>query len=141
MNIVKSAACALLLLTVGGLATAPAIARPLHVIVRGANPIYPPDYYGNGDDYGYGYGADWGAGPLYGFYGYPFERGYWPAGKVPDERYYRPPAVDLVLARTLDRNGESILGHIMHCQASFSTYNAATNFYTARDGQPKICYR
>jgi hypothetical protein len=136
MKILTSAACAVLLLTANGLTTAPAIARPLHIVVRGANPIYPPDY-----SYDYAYGGDAAGDQLYDLYGSPFERGYGPAGKVPDSNYYGPPAVSLVLAGTLDRNGESILGHIMHCQASFPSYNAATNFYSGRHGQPMTCYR
>jgi len=69
-------------------------------------------------------------------------QGVAPAAKqVSDWRYYGPPAVDLILARTLDHNGESILGHMLRCQASFPSYNAATNSYSDRHGLPQVCYR
>jgi len=109
-------------------------ARPLHVIVRGATPILPPDYYG--------YAPDYTGGNPYWMYGESeFDPNFTPAGKIPDWRYYGPPAVDMVLARTLDVNHESILSHMLHCQAAYRSYNAATNFYTGRDGLPTICYR
>ena len=137
MKILASAVCALALLAGAGFIAAPAMARPLHVTVRGATPILPPDAYGYGA--GYGYGAS--SPEDYDFYGNPTSRGYDPAGKFPDYRYFGPPAVDLVLARTLDANNESILGHMMRCQATYPSYNTATNFYTGRHGQPMICYR
>jgi hypothetical protein len=104
------------------------------VIVRGAHPILPPSYYG--------YAPGYSQSDPYWMYGESdLDPNFQPAGKVPDWRYYGPPAVDLVLARTLDANGESILSHMLHCEASYPTYNAATNFFTGRDGQPRVCYR
>ena len=133
MRILSTALCAVALL--GGVAAAaPAIAAPAQVIVRGATPILPPS------GYGFSPGGDYANDPAY-IYGDPLDRYYDPAGKIPDSRYYGPPAVDLALARTLDNNHESILGHMLHCQASYPTYNPATNFYRGRHGIPQTCYR
>ena len=125
----------LVALLIAGLA-APALAQTPRAVVRGARPLYvaPPPPVDYGFDYSY-YDS-----PQY-IYGDPLDRYYDPAGKVPDDRYYGPPAVDMVLATTLTRNHESILSHILHCQAAYPTYNAATNFYSGRDGIPRVCYR
>ncbi|MGN6101482.1 MAG: hypothetical protein ACTHOR_10075 [Devosia sp.] len=118
-------------LAAAALAT-PAFAQPARVIVRGANPIYvPPNVTYNGDD---GYWSNYG-----GFYGDPLNRYYDPAGAMPDWRYYGPPAVDLTLARTLSRTGDSMLTHILKCQARYPTYSAASNTYY-RGGVPVACY-
>lgn len=114
------------------LSAAPVLAAP-HIIVRGATRILPPPAY----TYNY-YGADWGD-PL-DFYGNPLDRYYDPIGKIPDTRYYGPQPVDLVLARTLDRNGESIMSHALKCQAHYPTYNTATNTYYGAHGLPQVCY-
>lgn len=110
----------------------PAIAGPAHAVVRGAIPLYvPPDaLYDNNGGYNDYYG---------GFYGDPHDRYYDPAGAMPDWRYHGPAAVDLVLARTLDRTGESMLGHIMVCQARHATYSAASNTFFGRNGIPVTC--
>jgi hypothetical protein len=134
MKFLKPALCAAALTAAAFSAIAPADARPLHVIVRGAHPILPPQYYGYTPDY-YPSNPYW----LYGEN--EFDPDFRPAGKTPDWHYYGPPAVDLVLARTLDANNETILSHMLNCEASYVTYNAATNFYTTRNGQPRICYR
>jgi hypothetical protein len=125
----KLAFCAAALLaTLAG----PAAAAPAHAVIHGGIPIYvPPDaFYDNSG----GYGDDFG-----GFYGNPQDRYYDPAGAMPDWRYHGPAAVDLVLARTLDRNGESMLGHMLHCQARHATYSAASNTYYGRHGIPVSC--
>lgn len=131
MRILSSALCVAALLAGPALTVAPAQAAP-RIIVRGATPLLP--------DNSYNYGGDYSAGPAY-FYANPLDPYYDPAGKTPDWRYYGPPAVDLVLARTLDHNGESMLDHMLRCQASFPSYNAATNSYSDRQGLPQICYR
>jgi hypothetical protein len=118
---------------IAGAMAVPASAAPLHFAVHGAQPlIVLPDSFSNE-------GADWG--DPYGAYGNPLDRYYDPAGKVPFTNYRGAPAVDLVLARTLDRNHESILGHMLTCQARYASYNPATNFYAGRHGIPQICYR
>jgi hypothetical protein len=132
MSKLSSSLCALALLAVASLAASPAAAQS-RVIVRGAHPILPPAY-------SYSYGGAFADSPGY-IWGSPQDRYYDPAGKFPDHRYYGPPAVDLVLARTLDRNRESMLGHMLACQRAFPSYNPATNFYRGRHGQPQVCYR
>jgi len=123
----------LIALLTAGLAM-PALAQAPHVIVRGAHPYYvePLPF----SDYGGGYYGS----PAY-LYGDPLDRYYDPAGKIPDERYYGPPAVDLVLARTLTLNNESILSHMLRCQAAYPTYNTATGFYRDRHGIPHTCFK
>ncbi len=111
----------------------PAVAAPMHVIVRGARPLLPPPAFD------YAYGGDWN--DYSGAYGDPSSRYYDPAGATPDWRYHGPLAVDLVLARTLDHTGESMLGHMLTCQAHFATYNPATNAYYGPHGIPVPCYR
>jgi hypothetical protein len=134
MKFWRPALCALAL-TAGVVSiAAPAMARPLHVIVRGANPILPPEDYGYAPDY-------YPSNPYWVYGENEFDPNFRPAGKIPDWRYYGPPAVDMVLARTLDINHESILSHMLHCEAAYRSYNAATNFYIGRHGLPTICYR
>ncbi len=129
MRKLSSALCGAALLTAA--LAAPAFAAPAHVVVHGAYPLYvPPSYY---DSYGADLAGD-------GFYGDPLSRYYDPAGAIPDTQYYGPPAVDLVLARTLDRTGDSVLGHILKCQARYATYSAASNTYFGRNGIPVACY-
>ena len=124
------------LLAAGSAALTPAVAQPPHIIVRGATPILPPPAY----VYGNGYSTyDWY--DYTGVNGDPFAPYYDPAGHVPDTRYYGPKAVDLVLARTLDRNNESMLRHMLVCQAAFPTYNPASNTYYGRNGIAVPCYR
>jgi hypothetical protein len=135
MRIFSSALCAIALIAGGVALSAPAEAAP-RVVVRGAYPLVAPSYR-----YGYGYGpGDYTSNPGY-IWGNPADRYYDPAGRVPDTRYYGPPAVDMVLARTLTRNNESMLGHMLRCQATYSTYNPATNFYRGSHGVPQVCYR
>ncbi|MEO8882061.1 MAG: hypothetical protein ABI377_01370 [Devosia sp.] len=123
-------------LAAGSAALTPAVARPPHVIVRGATPILPPPAY----VYGNGYSAyDWY--DYTGLNGDPFAPYYDPSGHVPDTRYYGPKAVDLVLGRTLSRNNESMLRHMLVCQAAFPTYSAASNTYYGRNGISVPCYR
>jgi len=131
MRLVFPALCVAALVVGPAIATVPTQAAPPRVIVRGATPILPDNSFGFGGAY---------ASPGY-FYGNPVDRYYDPVGKFPDWRYFGPPAVDLVLARTLDHNGESMLGHMLRCQASFPSYNAATNSYTGPHGLPQVCYR
>lgn len=122
-------------LTLGLVSTAiPATAQPPRIFVHGATRILPPPPFTS-----YRLGADWGD-PL-DFYGSPVGRYYDPVGKIPDMRYYGPPAVDLVLARTLDRNNESMMSHTLTCQAHYPTYNMVTNTYYGRNGLPQVCYR
>lgn len=135
MQRLMSAIAVAALLAGGSAALTPAAAQPPHIIVRGATPILPPPAYvfGNGSAY------DW-----YDYTGInddPFSPYYDPAGRIPDTRYYGPKAVDLTLARTLDRNNESMLRHMLVCQASYSTYNPVSNTYYGRDGIPVPCYR
>ncbi|MDR3472515.1 MAG: hypothetical protein P4M09_12620 [Devosia sp.] len=127
----KLALCAAALAAAFAIA-GPAVAGPAHAVVHGAIPLYvPPDaFYDNSTGYGDYYG---------GFYGNPQDRYYDPAGAMPDWRYHGPAAVDLVLARTLDRTGESILGHILICQARHVSYSAASNTYFGRNGIPVAC--
>ena len=111
----------------------PVFAAPIHVIVRGARPLLPPPAFSYGTS---GVWSDYS-----GAYGDPQSRFYDPAGTIPDWRYHGPLAVDLVLARTLDHNNESILGHILACQAAYPSYSAATNSYAGSHGIPATCYR
>lgn len=113
----------------------PAAAQAPRVIVRGAHPLYveptPFSDYSGGGYYG---------SPQY-LYGDPLDRYYDPAGKIPDYRYFGPPAVDLILARSLTRNNESLLQHMLRCQRTYPTYNPATNFFVGPNGIPQPCYR
>jgi hypothetical protein len=34
-----------------------------------------------------------------------------------------------------------MLGHMLKCQATYTTYNPATNFYRGAHGIPQVCYR
>jgi len=131
MNKLFSALSVAAVLAVAG-AAGPAMADPARVIVRGANPIYVPDnpVY-NGDD---GYWSNYG-----GFYGDPLSQYYDPAGVVPDWRYHGPAAVDMQLGMTLTRNHESMLGHMLACQARHATYSAASNTFYGRHGIPVAC--
>lgn len=131
MNKLFSAFCAAIVLSAA--AVTGATAQPAQVIVRGANPLYVPNYaptYNNDSGYWNNYG---------GFYGDPLSRYYDPAGVIPDWRYHGPKAVDVSLARTLDRNGESMLGHMLTCQARHATYNPASNTFYGRHGIPVRC--
>jgi hypothetical protein len=114
---------------------APALAQP-RVIVRGAHPYYtaPVPFSGfSGSNFAGSSEFIWGDHPL--------NRYYDPAGRFPDHRYFGPPAVDMILARTLSRNNESMLSHMLRCQAAHATYNPATNFYFGPNGIPRVCYR
>jgi len=113
---------------------APAFAQT-RVIVRGAHPLNAPPGFSD-----YGGGGFYGS-PEYLYGDNPLDRYYDPAGKIPDSNYYGPPAVDLVLGETLSRNNESMLSHMLRCQAAYRTYNPATNFYFGRHGIPQVCYR
>jgi hypothetical protein len=125
----KLAAAALL---IAATATAgPALAAPLHVIVRGATPLAEPTP---------GFVFDNDSGTEYGFHGDPLNRYYDPTGIIPDTRYYGPPAVDMVLARTLDVRNESILTHMLKCQAHYPSYSVIGNFYIRAGGLPAVCY-
>lgn len=131
MNKLFSALSVAAILAVAG-AAGPASAQPARVIVHGANPIYVPSspVY-NGDN---GYWTNYG-----GFYGDPLSMYYDPAGVVQDWRYHGPKAVDVRLGMTLSRNGESMLGHMLTCQARHATYSAATDMYYGRGGIPVAC--
>lgn len=135
MKLLSSALCALALFAGGSFLASPALAQPARIIVRGATPILPPPAFVYDNNGGYYANPDrvFGEDPNSPFYDH--------AGKYPDYRYYGPPAVDLVLARTLDRNDESMLTHMMRCQAAFGSFNPATNAYTGRNGIPQVCYR
>jgi|GEM_PF-5363854 len=110
-----------------------AAAAPAHAVVHGAIPIYAPPAY-DYDDSNLGYGDYYG-----GFYGNPADRYYDPAGAMPDWRYYGPKPVDLVLGRTLSARGETMLSHMMICQARHATYNPATNMFTTAGGIAYAC--
>jgi hypothetical protein len=134
MRKLSPAICAVALVAAACVAATPAAAQPPRVIVRGATPILPPaPYVFNGN-------PSYGWYDPSGIYEDPFSRYYDPAGKIPDDRYYGPKAVDLILARTLDRNNESIMGHMLRCQAHYPTYNPATDRYYGAHGIPVPCY-
>jgi len=131
MKKLSIALCAAAVLA-GGFAAGPALAQPAHVIVRGATPYYVP----GGPEYtpDDGYWSNYG-----GFYGDPMSRYYDPAGVVWDWRYHGPKAIDVSLGRTLDRTGESMLGHMLTCQARHATYNPASNTYYGAHGAALNC--
>ena len=109
----------------------PASAAPLRVVIHPTPYYVPPSaVYDTWNGYGDYYG---------GFFGNPQDRYYDPAGASPDSRYYGPPAVDMMLARTLDRNGETMLGHAEICQARHATYSVASNTFYGHNGIPVVC--
>ena len=115
----------------------PVAAAPLRVTVHGATPIYPPaptakQSLGNAGD------------PLdiydpLNLYPNEFDRGFDAASSLYEPHYTVRPSVDLVLARTLDRTGESIARHIEICQAHYRTYDLISNTYEGPSGLPNPC--
>lgn len=129
-------ALAIVVVAAATVAAAPALAQSApHVIVRGATPIAPP-VFGEDPDYNAGYYSS----PFYLYGDDPLDRYYDPAGKVGDYTYHGPKPVDLQLAATLSANNESILQHMLRCQALHPTYNSATNDYFGPNGLPVACY-
>ncbi len=129
-------ALAIVLAAAVGVAAVPALAQSApHVIVRGATPIAPP-VFGQDPDVG----AYYYSSPFYLYGDDPLDRYYDPAGKVGDYTYHGPKPVDLQLGATLSANNESLLDHMLRCQARHATYNTATNQYFGPNGLPVACY-
>lgn len=70
-----------------------------------------------------------------------FEGNFDPGKAAADSQFFsRPtPALNMVRAAVLNRNGESLAEHQLRCQALYPTYELAGDTYLGPDGTPRYC--